>query len=169
MEIYESLSDRIKNIKLVATDVDGVLTDNGLYYTENGLVMKKFHVKDGMGVKLLRESGIKTAMISTDTSKFMRIRAERLHMDYVYLGVWEKQITLRQICEDMNISLQETAYIGDDVNDFGIMKEAGFKACPADAVDDIKELADYICTLNGGQGAFREFANLILKAQKGNN
>lgn len=160
------LIEKIKNLKLVVTDVDGVLTDGGLYYTEDGLIMKKFNVKDGMGVKLLREAGIKTAMISTDTSKFMRLRAERLRMDYIYLGVWEKHITLREICDDMNITFAETAFIGDDVNDIGIMKEAGFSACPADAVDEIIELSNYKCEKNGGQGAYRELANLILKVRR---
>lgn len=166
MNLPERIINIIKDIKLVVTDVDGVLTDGSLYYTEDGLVMKKFNVKDGMAVKLMREAGLKTAMISTDTSKFMRIRAERLRMDYIYLGVWEKQITLRDICDDMNITVAQTAFIGDDVNDTGIMKDAGFSACPADAVDEIVQLADYKCEKKGGEGAYREFANLILKIQR---
>lgn len=166
MNLSERIINIIKDIKLVVTDVDGVLTDGSLYYTEDGLVMKKFNVKDGMAVKLMREAGLKTAMISTDTSKFMRIRAERLRMDYIYLGVWEKQITLRDICDDMNITVAQTAFIGDDVNDTGIMKDAGFSACPADAVDEIVQLADYKCEKKGGEGAYREFANLILKIQQ---
>ena len=160
------LLEKIKNLKLVVTDVDGVLTDGSLYYTENGLVMKKFNVKDGMGVKLLREAGLKTGMISTDTSKFMRLRAERLRMDYIYLGVWEKQVTLREICDDMNITMAEAAFIGDDVNDLGVMKEAGFTACPADAVDEIIEISNYKCKNNGGKGAYRELVNLILSIKK---
>ncbi|GJQ61461.1 MAG: hypothetical protein SCALA702_05140 [Melioribacteraceae bacterium] len=160
------LLEKIKNLKLVVTDVDGVLTDGSLYYTENGLVMKKFNVKDGMGVKLLREAGLKTGMISTDTSKFMRLRAERLRMDYIYLGVWEKQVTLREICDDMNITMAEAAFIGDDVNDLGVMKEAGFTACPADAVDEIIEISNYKCKNNGGRGAYRELVNLILSIKK---
>jgi len=166
LNLPERIINIIKDIKLVVTDVDGVLTDGSLYYTEDGLVMKKFNVKDGMAVKLMREAGLKTAMISTDTSKFMRIRAERLRMDYIYLGVWEKQITLRDICDDMNITVAQTAFIGDDVNDTGIMKDAGFSACPADAVDEIVQLADYKCEKKGGEGAYREFANLILKIQR---
>jgi len=166
LNLPERIINIIKDIKLVVTDVDGVLTDGSLYYTEDGLVMKKFNVKDGMAVKLMREAGLKTAMISTDTSKFMRIRAERLRMDYIYLGVWEKQITLRDICDDMNITVEQAAFIGDDVNDTGIMKDAGFTACPADAVEEIVQLADYKCEKKGGEGAYREFANLILKIQQ---
>ena len=132
---------------------------------EEGLVMKKFNVKDGMGTRLLREQGIKNAIITTDTSELIKIRAERLKIDYLFLGVWDKENKLKEICETENISLENTAFIGDDVNDIGIIKEAGFSACPADAVDDIKNIVDVILTKKGGEGVFREFADLILTAQ----
>ncbi|MCB9219706.1 MAG: HAD hydrolase family protein [Ignavibacteriales bacterium] len=162
----ETLLTRLKNIKLLITDVDGVLTDGGLYYTEDGLMMKKFNVKDGMGTRLLRDAGIKTAIITTDTSELIRIRAERVKADYMYLGVWDKENKLLEICESEKISPNQTAFIGDDVNDIGIVNTAGISACPIDAVDDIKNIVDLILTKKGGYGVFREFADLILKAQK---
>ena len=165
MLLNESITNKLKNIKIIATDVDGVLTDGGLYYTSEGLIMKKFNVKDGMGTRLLREQGIKNAIITTDTSDLIKIRAERMKTDYLFLGVWDKENKLKEICEAENISLEHTAFIGDDVNDIGIIKAAGFSACPADAVDDIKNIVDIVLTKKGGEGAFREFADLILTAQ----
>jgi YrbI family 3-deoxy-D-manno-octulosonate 8-phosphate phosphatase len=158
-------TERLSKIKLVITDVDGVLTDNGLYYTADGLVMKKFHVKDGMGVVLLRKMGIKTAIISTDESSIIKKRAERLKMDFVYTGTWEKDLKLKEICEILNISAEETAFIGDDVNDIGIIKVAGVTACPADAMPEIKSMVDFVLPQNGGCGVFREFADMILDAK----
>jgi YrbI family 3-deoxy-D-manno-octulosonate 8-phosphate phosphatase len=162
----EEMKDRLKKIKLLITDVDGVLTDNGLYYTEDGLVMKKFNVKDGMGVVRLRQAGIKTAIISTDESKIIQKRAERLKMDFVYTGTWDKDLKMKEICEIMNISAEEVAFIGDDVNDIGIIEAAGITACPADAMPEIKNMVDIVFDKNGGEGVFREFAELILDAQK---
>jgi N-acylneuraminate cytidylyltransferase len=159
-------NDRLKNIKLLITDVDGVLTDNGLYYTEEGLVMKKFHVKDGMGVVLLRNAGIKTAIISTDESKIIKKRAERLKMDFVYTGTWEKDLKMMEICEILDISTDEAAFIGDDVNDMEVIRKAGVSACPADAIPEIKSMVDIVFEKKGGEGCFREFADLILAAQK---
>ena len=158
--------EKLKKVKLIVSDVDGVLTDNGLYYNETGLVMKKFHVKDGMGVVRLREAGIKTAIISTDKSKIIEKRAERLKMDFVRIGVWDKDVKLKEICDELNISTGEAAFIGDDVNDIGIIKLAGVTACPADAMPEIKDIVDYVLSLKGGEGVFRQFAEMILDAQK---
>jgi YrbI family 3-deoxy-D-manno-octulosonate 8-phosphate phosphatase len=157
--------EKLKNIKLVITDVDGVLTDGGLYYTSEGLIMKKFNVKDGMGMRLLRLAGIKNGIITTDTSELIKLRAERLKVDHLYLGVWDKDQKLLKICEEENISPENVAFIGDDVNDQEIIKIAGLSACPQDAVASIKEKVDIILSTNGGQGAFRELADLILTLQ----
>ncbi|PID62585.1 MAG: 3-deoxy-D-manno-octulosonate 8-phosphate phosphatase [Ignavibacteriae bacterium] len=153
---------KLKNIKLVITDVDGVLTDGGLYYTEEGLVMKKFNVKDGMGMRLLKMQGIKNAIITTDTSELIKTRGERVKVDYLYLGIWDKDVKMKEICELENISPEEVAFIGDDLNDLEIIEAVGLSACPNNAVDAIKEKVDLILNLNGGEGAFREFADLIL-------
>ncbi|MBK8943811.1 MAG: HAD hydrolase family protein [Ignavibacteriae bacterium] len=154
---------KVYKIKLVITDVDGVLTDGGLYYTSEGMVMKKFNVKDGMGTRLLKEQGIKCAIITTDTSELIKIRGERIKVDYLFLGIWDKENKMKEICEIENISPENVAFIGDDVNDLGIIREVGFSACPVDAVDEVKNLVDLVLTRKGGDGVFREFADLIIK------
>lgn len=162
MSLDETHIEKLKNIKILITDVDGVLTDGGLYYTSDGLIMKKFNVKDGMGMKLLRDNGIKNAIISTDTSELIKIRGERLKVDYLYLGVWDKENKMLEICKKENVSPEQVAFIGDDVNDIGIIDNVGLSACPNDAVYDIKKKVDIILKNDGGKGAYREFANLIL-------
>ncbi len=159
----KSFSDKLKNIKLVITDVDGVLTDGGLYYTSEGLVMKKFNVKDGMGMRMLRENGIKNAIITTDVSDLIKVRGERLRVEYLFLGVWDKENKMKEICEQENILPENIAFIGDDVNDIGIINEVGFSACPFDSVEEIKELVNVVLTKKGGEGVFREFSDFILK------
>lgn len=162
MHLNETVLTKLSKIKILVTDVDGVLTDGGLYYTSEGLIMKKFNVKDGMGMKLLRENGIKNAIITTDTSELIKIRGDRLKVDYLYLGVWDKDKKMLEICEQENISPEQVAFIGDDVNDLGIIDAVGLSASPNDAVAVIKNNVDIILTNNGGNGAFREFADLII-------
>jgi len=157
-------TSQLKKVKLVITDVDGVLTDGGLYYTSEGLIMKRFNVKDGMGMRLLRENKIKTAIITTDTSELIKLRARRIKADYIYLGVWDKENKLLEICALENIDPINVAFIGDDVNDIGIINEAGISACPSDAVPHIQNLVNIILSKKGGEGVFREFADLILNA-----
>jgi len=165
MSISENHFTLLQNVKLVITDVDGVLTDGGLYYTSEGLTMKKFNVKDGMGMKLLRENGIKNAIITTDTSDLVQLRAERIKVDYLFMGIWDKENKMKEICKLENIEPNNVAFIGDDVNDIGIIKEVGISACPSDAVDDIKDIVNLVLQKGGGEGVFREFANMVLKAQ----
>jgi len=153
---------KISKIKLVISDVDGVLTDGGLYYTADGMEMKKFNVKDGMGIVLLREAKIKNAIITTATSELMKKRAEALKIEYYYSGIWDKENKLKEICKLENILPENIAFIGDDVNDLGIIGEAGFSACPADAIEKVQQVVDLVLTKKGGEGVFREFAELIL-------
>ncbi len=162
-----SLKKKLSKIKLFLTDVDGVLTDGGLYYTNDGLVMKKFQVKDGMGTRLLRDAGIKTGLISTDTSELMKLRGERVKMDYLEIGIWDKDRVMHEICAELKIKPENVGFIGDDVNDLEILKEVGFAACPNDAVEKVKKVSHYICKKNGGEGAYREVCDLILKYNKG--
>ena len=162
----DALLSKLKKIRLVITDVDGVLTDGGLYYTEDGMVMKRFNVKDGMGTLLLREKKILCGIISTDKSSIITKRAERLKLDFVYTEIWDKKSQMLELCKQYEISSDNVAFIGDDVNDLDIIKSVGFSACPRDAVDKVAEIVDSVCTKNGGQGAFREFADLILSAHK---
>ena len=159
------MSPEIKDIKLIITDVDGVLTDGSLYYSRDNLEMKRFNIKDGMGAILLREAGIKCGIITTDKPDFVKIRAERMKLDFYFTEVWDKASKLNDICSDYGISKNEIAFIGDDVNDIGIIKEVGFSAAPADAVPKVINLVDYVCKRNGGEGAFREVVDMILETQ----
>lgn len=164
-EINEYIIKKILQVKVVITDVDGVLTDGGLYYTDDGLTLKRFNVKDGMGVRKLSDNGIESGIISTDVSGIMKTRAERIKMDFVYTGIWEKEEKMMEVCNERDISPENIAFIGDDINDVGVIKVSGFTACPNDAVPEIKALVDYICENRGGNAVFREFADLIINVQ----
>ncbi len=157
-----SILEKAKNIKLIITDVDGVLTDGSLYYSRENLEMKCFNIKDGMGALLLREAGIKCGIITTDKPDFVKIRAERMKLDFYYTEVWDKASKLDEIYDKYSVSKNEIAFIGDDVNDLGIMDAVGFSAAPADAVPKVLKLVDYVCKRDGGRGAFRELVDLVL-------
>ncbi len=160
------LKKKLVKIKAFLTDVDGVLTDGGMYYSPDGLVMKKYFVRDGMGSVVLQKSGIETGMITSDTSPIGRARAERLKFDHIYIGIRDKCEALDDICTKKNYTHQNIAFIGDDINDIEILKRAGFSAAPADAIDEVKKVVDYVCSKKGGEGAYREVVDMIMKAQK---
>lgn len=153
-----------RKIKFFATDVDGTMTDGCMYYIENGLEVKKFNFKDGMGFKLLREANIKTAILTSESTDIVRKRANKLQVDYLLMGTWEKLKFVENICKKEKISLDEVAYIGDDINDIELLKAVGLKACPNDAVQKVKEVENIIIlNNNGGFGAVREFIEITLK------
>ncbi|MEZ5083098.1 MAG: HAD-IIIA family hydrolase [Bacteroidales bacterium] len=159
------ISDKLKKIKLVATDVDGVLTDAGMYYSEKGDELKKFNTRDGMGFKLLKDSGIKTAIITTENTDIVNRRAKKLKVDYLFQGITNKKEIIKELAKKENISVDEIAFIGDDINDLAALSIVGFAACPANAEKQIMTIADYICSLNGGQGCFREVCNILVDHQ----
>ncbi len=147
-----------KNIKLFLTDVDGVLTDAGMYYSENGDELKKFNTKDGMGFKLLKEAGIKTGIITSENREINKNRAKKLNLDYIFQGTKDKLSVVKKLCGEININLNQVAYIGDDINDYELLSNAGLSACPNDANDKIKDIYGIIILKNeGGKGAVREF------------
>lgn len=156
------LSEKCKKIKLVITDVDGVLTDGGMYYTAEGDVMKKFHTRDGMGVTLLRKKNILTIIITKEQTKMVKRWAVRMRIEKLYDGILKKEEMVDIICKKYKISYDQIAYIGDDVNDIELLKRVGLSVVPHDAVKDVKKISHYICKANGGEGAFREIADLIL-------
>lgn len=159
------LRARARAIKLVLADCDGVLTDTGVYYGENGEVMKRYSIRDGMGTMRLREAGIETGYISGEISPSLKMRAEKLKLVHVYLGIDDKLSTLRAILQSSNLQLKEIAYIGDDMNDYDVIREIakeGLTAAPADGMPPIKKSVHFICKTKGGYGAFREFAEWIL-------
>jgi len=160
------LKDRLQKIKLVLTDNDGVLTDTGVYYSEKGEELKKFSIRDGMGVERLRKyAGIETVIITGEKSGSVRASAEKVNIREYYLGVVKKVDVLPEIIRKNNVKPENIAFIGDDANDVELMKLIGFKATPADGMSFIKDMADYICENKSGNGAFRELAELILAFQ----
>jgi len=161
-----TISDKCRQISLLLTDVDGVLTDGRLYYSAEGDIMKAFNVKDGMGVKLLQRSGIKVGIVTGRTSDMVAIRASELGFDIVYQGINNKEEAIMEILHKLDVAPKHTAYIGDDINDLPAFNIAGLSACPQDAVNKLKKEADYVCESEGGRGAFREFADLILNSKK---
>jgi 3-deoxy-D-manno-octulosonate 8-phosphate phosphatase (KDO 8-P phosphatase) len=166
MNTNDLIKHKASKIKLLLTDVDGVLTDNGVYYSAQGEELKRFSFRDGMGVERLRKiAGIETGIITRENSLSVLRRAEKLKISELHMGSMEKESLLEEIVKRRNISLEEIAFIGDDVNDRIIMENVGFCACPADAMSFVKEIADYVCLTNGGHGAFREFAEFIISTK----
>lgn len=168
-EILNSkLRENLSQIKLLVLDVDGVLTDGGLYYTDSGEELKKFNVKDGQGIKLIMQAGIEVAIISASNSAATLHRAKKLGIKYVFIGVEDKLTILKQLCEDLSISLGQVAYIGDDINDLPILKSVGCPLTVADAMPENQTIAVYVTKLAGGQGCVREICNLLLQVQTNN-
>lgn len=160
-----NLSLKCKKIKLVLTDVDGVLTDGGMYYSNEGDMMKKFHTRDGMGVTLLRKQGIPTIIITKEKTKIVKQWATKMKIEKLYDGILNKESLIQTICKKYNVTPNELAYIGDDVNDIELLKKVGLSAVPNDAIKEVKQVSYYICKKNSGLGAFRELADLILEKQ----
>lgn len=161
-----SFNDILKDIKMLITDSDGVLTDGGMYYSEKGDELKKFNARDGMAFQLLRESGIRTVIITGEDIDIVKRRAEKLKVDEVYMGIKNKVNIIKTISAKYNIKFGEMAYIGDDINDLEAIKNVGFGCCVADGVEDVKKVAKYVTKENGGQGAVREIAELILQYKR---
>ena len=151
-------------IKLFLSDVDGVLTDAGMYYTENGDEFKKFCTYDGMGFQLLQKTGVKVGILTSEDRELNRRRAKKLCLDFDFHGAKDKLQIVKDLCLKENITLDEVAYIGDDVNCFSLLSHVGIAACPNNAVDKIKSIPNIIqLNKNGGDGVVREFVELILE------
>tara|TARA_B100000945_G_C20056419_1_gene445989 strand:+ start:148 stop:606 length:459 start_codon:yes stop_codon:yes gene_type:complete len=150
-------------IKVFFSDVDGVLTDGGMYYSESGSEFKKFCCYDGMGMKLLQERGYKVGIITSEDREINRNRAKKLNLDFDFHGIKNKLDFIKNFCVNENIKLSEIAYIGDDINCFDLLSNVGVCACPQNAVSVIKSIPNIIQLKKcGGEGAFREFAELYL-------
>ena len=165
----------MKNIKLFLTDVDGCMTDGGMYYTESGDEFKKFCVYDGMGIVLLRKAGIPCGILTSENTNIGLKRGKKLGLEYVYTGVGRvvdgvkmtKLDAARKICEELGITLKNVCFVGDDVNDLDLLQNAGIAACPANAVEVVKALPGIIhLSKHGGDGAIREICEMILAAKE---
>ncbi len=153
------------HIKLFLTDVDGVMTDGSMYYTESGDEIKRFHTHDGMAFELLRNAGIKTGIVTSENTQMVARRAAKIRADYLFQGKRDggKLAVAQQICTEMGITLAEVAYVGDDINCLELLQAVGVAACPANAVKAIKNVPNIILLeKKGGDGAVREFVELIL-------
>lgn len=151
--------------KLIITDIDGVWTDGGMYYTYEGDVMKRFHVADGWGVIFCRKLGIPVAIMTGENTEIVRKRGEKLHIEHIYLGVKDKLTLARKLCSQMEITLDDVAFMGDDINDLPLLLSVGLSASPANAADYVKERVQVVTARCGGNGAFREFIEWILKRE----
>ncbi len=160
------LAEALKGIKLISLDVDGVLTDGGLYYAEDGTELRRFNVKDGMGIKLAQAAGIEFAVISASITPAIEHRAKRLGIDHVHIGCKSKVETLQDICARLNIAAEAVAHMGDDLNDLPIFESVGLALAPADAVASVCAAANYVTERLGGQGCVREICDLAVTARK---
>ncbi len=158
MRKYILKSENNHPVQLFLTDIDGVLTDAGMYYSENGDELKKFNTRDGMGMKLLQQKGTAVGIVTSETRELNARRAEKLNVNFFYQGVKNKLEIVNDLCKTLNIELQNVAYIGDDINDFELLSEVGLAACPADAIETIRNIPGIkILTKKGGEGVVREF------------
>ncbi|WP_104546864.1 HAD-IIIA family hydrolase [Chroococcidiopsis sp. TS-821] len=156
------LRSRLSQVKLLALDVDGVLTDGGLYYTETGEVFRKFNIKDGQGIKLLKQAGVEVAIITAKSALSTLNRAQDLGITHTFLGVKDKLSQLKILCQKLDISLSQVAYVGDDINDLEVLQAVGCPMTVADAMQANQNIAIYITKLPGGQGAVREICEMLI-------
>lgn len=151
---------QLDNIKLLVLDVDGTMTDAGVYILEDGTQFKKFNARDGIGIKLARKAGIEVGIISHSlVTTMVEARANMLGLEYYYIGQDEKLKVLKKWMEELDINLEQVAFIGDDVNDIEIMEAVGTAACPADALPPVKAISHIQLTKKGGEGCVREFVD----------
>lgn len=161
----QQLIQKASKIKLLALDVDGVLTDGSIIYLSSGEEIKSFNVKDGLGVVRVARLGLKTAIISVRQSKVVEIRAAELKFDHVHQGVKDKKIIIEELARHHQFDLSEIAYMGDDVVDLSALQVVGLASCPSDAVDEVLSVSHFVSSKPGGKGAVRELCELIIKAQ----
>jgi 3-deoxy-D-manno-octulosonate 8-phosphate phosphatase (KDO 8-P phosphatase) len=159
------MKEALQKIKVIALDVDGVLTDGRIIIDSNGIETKFFDVQDGFGIVFAQKCGLKTAIISARHSGVTKHRAEDLKIDQVYVGIYPKLSAYEQMIKEFGVSSEEVCFIGDDLADLVVMKKSGFSIAPANAVKEIKRVASYVTEKKGGRGAVREAIELILKAQ----
>jgi len=155
----------IKKIKLVATDVDGVLTDGKIFYGTDGKQGKGFSVKDGMAFKMLRAAGLKSAIISGKKTGILKKRISDIDVDFVFENVEDKIKVLMHLCKRYKIKMDQVCYVGDDILDIPVLKSAGFSVAPCDACEDVRNMAAYVASRKSGEGAFRECVEIIIRAQ----
>jgi 3-deoxy-D-manno-octulosonate 8-phosphate phosphatase (KDO 8-P phosphatase) len=165
--VTRALAARLMTIRLVLTDNDGVLTDGGVWYSARGEELKRYSLRDGMGVARLRsECGIETGIMTGEHSPSLVRRAEKLGISEVHLGCGDKAVVLDGILARRGLGDHQVAYIGDDVNDLAVLRRVGFAATPADGMAAVRGIVHHVCAARGGDGAFREFAEIIIAGRQ---
>lgn len=157
------MRERLRRIRLLLLDVDGVLTDGRIIYDAQGVETKAFDVKDGHGLKLLQRSGVQVGIITGRQSEVVNVRARELGIDIVYQGAKDKLVPFAEILQKLRLATDEVAYMGDDLPDLPVLRRAGWAVAPADAVGEIKPYVDYVTNCPGGRGAVREVCDLLLQ------
>ncbi len=157
---------RYQAIELILSDVDGVLTDGRIVFDNQGIESKRFHVRDGVGVKLWQKAGYRFGLITSRSSHIVKTRAAELGIELVRQGTRDKLTAMQQILDEFGLQPGQVCYIGDDLPDLAVVETVGLGVAVADACDELRQTADYVTVLAGGQGAVRETIELILKAQR---
>jgi 3-deoxy-D-manno-octulosonate 8-phosphate phosphatase (KDO 8-P phosphatase) len=159
------LPDLCRNIELILSDVDGVLTDGGIWYDNQGVELKGFHIRDGLGIKLWQRAGFRFGLLTARTSHIVKLRAQELGIEIVRQGFENKLPVARDILHELNLAPQQVCYIGDDLTDLPVIRHVGFGVAVADAAADVRAAAAYVTEAPGGRGAVRELIELVLKAK----
>jgi N-acylneuraminate cytidylyltransferase len=160
--LHGNFSGNFNNINLLICDVDGVLTDGGMYYSSEGEVLKKFNARDGKGFEIIRKHGIKVMILTSEDIEIVRKRAEKLKVDFLYMGISNKKQLLEKFFkENPAFSFETSAYIGDDINDLPCLEKVFFSAVPLDAMPDVKRVSKHVCNKKGGEGCVREICDLL--------
>jgi YrbI family 3-deoxy-D-manno-octulosonate 8-phosphate phosphatase len=152
----------MRAIKLFITDIDGVWTDGGMYYDQSGNEWKKFNTSDSVGVLFLRLLNIPLAIVTGEDTSIVKRRADKLKVNYLYMGVKDKLKVVEELCKSLSITMEEVAYIGDDINDIHLLRAVGLSASPANAPEYVKREVDWVLDVKGGDGAFRNFVEKAL-------
>ncbi len=160
-------NESLKKIKLVISDVDGVLTDGGMYYSARGDIQKKFHARDGMGISILKRNNIPTVIITKEKNQIVKKWASKMSVDRLFDGVKKKEILVPKLCKLYNLKEENIAYIGDDVNDMGIMEKIGLSISPKDANLEVRKIVNHVTKSKGGEGVLREVCDLIISKKFG--
>lgn len=163
--ISQDILEKASHIRLLAMDIDGVLTNGEIIYTDDGREIKVFNVKDGHGIALAIHAGFQVALITGRTSPINQRRAEELKISYLFQGVKNKRPVLEGLLEKLGIGMSEVLYVGDDTPDIPVLEAVGLAMCPADAVDEVKRVCHYTTKAAGGRGAIREVTDLLLLAR----
>ena len=156
----------MNNIKLVLSDIDGVWTDGGMYYGNNGSELKKFHTYDSAGVLFCKKLNIPVGILTGEKTNIVSKRAKKLKIELLYQGISNKLEVAKELCKKHNITLANVAYIGDDLNDINLLKSVGVSACPSSSPEYIKKIVDIVLKKSGGEGVFREFIEYLFDVEE---